>query len=534
MFAVKIELLTGRYAATEYNDRNRAEWPPHPARFFSALVAALHDTDTTAPGEREALLWLEQQEPPAIVADNEQGIARRLVHDVFVPVNDITLVAKLEEAESELQKIPPQHKEWKKKDKSTQKLRSAQTQVEQDPSKTDLEIAFGLLPAHRLRQARAFPSVTPQHPDITFIWNVDPPEDVRVSLTNICARITRLGHSSSMVACAPVTDIPAPTLVPTSDGDKILRTCAAGQLVRLEREHDIHQGVDARIIPFVPQRYGRPGILVEQMSQSTFSNEWILFERVGGDRPGAACGPMFASALRRALLEQHGTRDLHPWLSGHNQDGSPTTEAHTAFVGLPFVGTEYADGSIKGLAIIPPRSITDRTDLLKLIAAWEQKCSVQGTSTMELSYAGGPVIQIRRSQNPSQQMRTLRPATWTRASKRFITATPIALDRNPGDLRSNHESRAHKSAIEAQKIIADACVRIGLPRPLEVEISLSPLLRGSPPPQAFAHFSKDKGHPGRLHAHATITFPTLVAGPVILGAGRYYGLGLFLPTGDKS
>ncbi|MFN8876672.1 MAG: type I-U CRISPR-associated protein Csb2, partial [Gemmatimonadota bacterium] len=39
MFALRLDLLTGRYAATSFDDRRRAEWPPHPARLFSALVA---------------------------------------------------------------------------------------------------------------------------------------------------------------------------------------------------------------------------------------------------------------------------------------------------------------------------------------------------------------------------------------------------------------------------------------------------------------------------------------------------------------
>ena len=39
MFAIRVECLTGRYVATAYDDRSRAEWPPHPARLFSALVA---------------------------------------------------------------------------------------------------------------------------------------------------------------------------------------------------------------------------------------------------------------------------------------------------------------------------------------------------------------------------------------------------------------------------------------------------------------------------------------------------------------
>lgn len=45
MFAITIELLGGSYVATAYNDRDRGEWPPHPARLFSALVATWADGD---------------------------------------------------------------------------------------------------------------------------------------------------------------------------------------------------------------------------------------------------------------------------------------------------------------------------------------------------------------------------------------------------------------------------------------------------------------------------------------------------------
>ena len=94
MLIIEVELLSGRYAATAYNDRSRAEWPPHPARFFSALAAALHDHDPVDAIERDALLWLERQPPPSLDVDLDatEGVGRRRVLDVFVPVNDISLV----------------------------------------------------------------------------------------------------------------------------------------------------------------------------------------------------------------------------------------------------------------------------------------------------------------------------------------------------------------------------------------------------------------------------------------------------------
>ena len=67
-FGIEINFLTERFTATFHNDRRQSEWPPHPARLFSALVAAWADADEPDRSERGALEWLEAQSPPAIAA----------------------------------------------------------------------------------------------------------------------------------------------------------------------------------------------------------------------------------------------------------------------------------------------------------------------------------------------------------------------------------------------------------------------------------------------------------------------------------
>src|SRR5260370_31355857 len=84
MFALAIELLMGRMVATSFSDRNQSEWPPHPARLFSALVSAHHECGSITE-EREALLWLERQPPPSLCAS---AADERTTATVFVPVND--------------------------------------------------------------------------------------------------------------------------------------------------------------------------------------------------------------------------------------------------------------------------------------------------------------------------------------------------------------------------------------------------------------------------------------------------------------
>ncbi len=550
MLAIEIELLGGWYAATAHNDRSRAEWPPHPARFFSALVAALHEVEPVDPGERAALLWLEQQPPPAMDVDlsvNEQS-GRRGVLDVFVPVNDVSLVGDVEKplrearevsiSLADLPKSPNTEKELRKARKAVEKeekklagVLARQNVVDDTPSKSDLKAASALLPDRRTRQVRTFPVVLPARPCFSFIWPAPLPSDLKAAMGRLCERVTRLGHSSSLVRCAIVTGGITPTLVPDEEGGQTMRVVGPGQLGRLETEFARHQGVESRVLPACPQRYGPARSKAEEATRarSLFSSEWVVFERLGGARLMSARGTDLARALRDSLIEQHGAKSLPTSLSGHRADGSPASTPHVAFVALPFVGNEFSDGSIQGCAIVLPRDLpfSDREALLRLVAGWEKNRAVDSDGTMELAGGTLPPVRIRRVELPDKV--TLTPALWCRPARRFVTATPIALDRNPGDLRSNREGASQKASIEAQRSIADSCERIGLPRPTRVEVSLTPLLQGAQPLRAFSPWPAQSGRTPRVRVHADILFASPVSGPVLLGAGRYFGLGLCLP-----
>ena len=89
-FSIEINFLTGRYVATCHNDRRKHEWPPHPARLFSALVAAWADADEPDTLEHSAIEWLESQKPPEISASRAFP---RVATTHFVPVNDISILS---------------------------------------------------------------------------------------------------------------------------------------------------------------------------------------------------------------------------------------------------------------------------------------------------------------------------------------------------------------------------------------------------------------------------------------------------------
>lgn len=551
MLAIEVELLTGRYAATAHNDRGRAEWPPHPARFFSALVAAFHDHEPVDPAEREALLWLEQQHAPALQVDPESRVGRRQVRDVYVPVNDVTLGldTAIRSAEDALFRVDGASMR-KKAENKLAIARRAPLLVDPSRSLTTLATATAIMPAPfvgyggmkdgrpqrqegRTRQVRTFPVVLPETSTFAFLWRYANATDHRAALERLCARVTRLGHSSSLVRCRVVDHDISPTLLPSDEGDITLRVIGSGQLRRLEDAFAIHRGVENRGLPARPQRYGPvPDVAAPAPgAESVFSSDWVIFERVGGSRPVSSRSTDLARALRGALLESHGDRSLPVTLSGHTE-GTPADQPHVAFVALPFVGHEHADGAIMGCALVLPRQLpaSDRETLLRLVAKWEkERADERGILTLAAGTL--PPFRVRRTDVSARV--SVSPALWCRASTRFMSATPIALDKNPGNLRSNQDATARKAASEAQQCISDACLRVVGVRPVSVEVSLAPMLRGAQHVRDFLPWPGRPGRTPRVRVHADIRFEERVHGPLLLGAGRYFGLGLCLPVDDR-
>jgi len=128
---------------------------------------------------------------------------------------------------------------------------------------------------------------------------------------------------------------------------------------------------------------------------------------------------------------------------------------------------------------------------------------------------------------------------WCRPARRWLTVTPIALDRFPGNLRSRELARDRAEA-EAAASVARACVFAGLadsPGQVRVSIRLDAPLVGVPAspggrrsrgqPQ-FPGYQTGSGTP-RACVHAELEFTGPVRGPVLVGAGRYFGYGLCLP-----
>jgi CRISPR-associated protein Csb2 len=118
----------------------------------------------------------------------------------------------------------------------------------------------------------------------------------------------------------------------------------------------------------------------------------------------------------------------------------------------------------------------------------------------------------------------LKKTTWCRASRVWESVTPVLFDRYP---------KAGKVGLSAGDIIAGSCTLVGLPVPEVVSVGKFSSFTGVPPADPKFFPLKD-AQAGRYAAHVTVKFREEVKGPVVLGAGRHYGLGLMRPKGTEA
>lgn len=552
MLALRIEYLTGRVVATRYDNRDEAEWPPHPARVFSALVAAWAEEPDVSSDERAALSWLEQQGAPAISCS---GASVRQVVTHFVPVNDPTLLtAQLQKFQDRLSEasdalvvaeadptIKPARLQAARK--SANEARAKYTaelhkvSAAGPANSASLQTAASLLPDGRVRQPRTFPSVTPEDPCVHLLWADSDASLHRAALDRLAARVTSLGHSASMVLARFVDEAPIPNWWPADTGSSVLRTVAPGQFERLARAWEQHQGIEGRILPFKAQRY-REGVPLDgvELAQGSFTDEWLVFERADRSPLGLPAVVALARAMRGALM-RHADQPVHEMISGHRPDGQPAEHPHLAILPLAHVGHRHADGGVMGIALVLPRHADDsaRRALLRAVGAWEASARQEGgiphadAPVLTVGLGNGQGLRIQRVEWGEASTTTLRAGMWCDPSRRWSSVTPVALDRNPGRLDSADAVVLQRAIREAQRGIVAACLRQGLPQPARIDFSPSPSWAGASHVAAFPAFPPGAGRVRRTRVHVHLEFDQPVKGPVLLGAGRFHGLGVFRP-----
>ena len=540
---IEVNFLTGRFVATCHNDRRQPEWPPHPARLFSALVSAWADAEEPDATERAALEWLESQAPPDIAAS--EAVARRAVSH-FVPVNDASVVSTswYERGADNVSGLAAQlHAEraasdgevTRRAEQIERKLNKARDVGDQvgGAGKTNPASAVAMLPEQRGKQGRFFPSVTPDDPRVRFLWEVQASDEVAEALDRLLRRVTRLGHPSSLVSCRLIANASGATFEVGEAGDN-MRAVRRGQLAELERQFARHRGIKPRALPYASVQYRAVAESARQPEREHKPNtagQWIVFELMPGFRSFPATRAVELATAMRAAVFHHVEDPIPEEISGHLPDGRPTAVPHVAFLPLPYVGFEHADGRLLGLAVSVPDAVSAdaRREVYRAIGNWERSAR---HDDLRLTLGAQGVVHLRRQRGPATLI-SLRTGAWSRASCRWVSATPIALPRHPGRLGRGTAAARARAWASAESSVALACNHVGLPEPMSVEVSPSPLTKGAHPTRRFPAFSQNgrAGRPVRRQLlHASVTFEHPVAGPLMLGAGRFLGLGLMRPA----
>lgn len=558
MIGIEVTFLTGRYVAAAHNRRDGHEWPPHWARMFGALVAAWgeHDED---PADAALLQAMEGWGDPQIAA-SDASYRRASVH--WVPVNDATVLGlalqqrRSVKLDAALQKVadvadgsPARRESAEKRVAAARDVAAQVARLGATPPQTALE----LLPEHRIRQERRFPSLSLDDPRVLFAWlqRTESPVDAS-RLDDLLARVTRLGHSSSMVTCRVVTELPpgGPELrfVPDAEhGDHVLRSVGAGQLDALVSAHRHHQGARPRSMPHRAARYRDRAVRPDTAPpppRSSLSGTMIVFERTAGPKLPVVRAVDVARALRGTLMA-HAADPIpeiisgHVPSSGHGTTTAPSQRPHLAYLPLAFVDHPHATGHLLGAALLLPAAASDEDRASVDAALLTARRAGQGggdvpvrpDAPLRLRLGRAGVVELAPVL-ASHPLHGLVPETWSRSSRTWRTATPIALPRHPGRLPGARGPAARRGWDMATEQVVAACRHVGLPDPAAVHVQLAPVLTGSRHVRDFPRFVQGRGPRQQVRAlvHAEVTFDDPVGGPIVLGAGRYQGLGLMRPA----
>ncbi len=553
-FGIEVNFLTGRCVSSSHNNRKRSEWPPHPARLFSAMVAAWVGAEKPNLSERAALEWLETLPPPSIAASD--AVPRTVVSH-FVPVNDPSIIPRkwyeqrarrISDLTSELQReLSISGGEITKKAARTQRKITELTDVENqilNTGNTNPSSALEMFPEYRGKQERFFPSTTPDEPRVTYLWNIKPQDNILKAFDRLLKRVTRLGHSSSLVSCRIATETPEPNRIPNDEGES-MRAFQAGQLKYLEKKHAYHMGTKPRSLPYIDVSYRtlRDTDSSKSLQMPNTAGEWIVFEFSHESRNFPPTKIVELTTAMHAAILHYAEEPIPEEISGHRTDGSPTIRPHVSFLPLPNIGFEHSDGRILGIAVSLPKVLKEssRRAVLRAIGRWENEVSTlqsrrnkKTTIVLRLTLGAVGVMNMYRLRSPTSLV-SLRPPIWQHASRHWVSATPIALPRHPGSLSRGTSSARAKAWAEAESAVRTACSHVGLSEPLSVKVSLSPFLVGARPVRSYPVFNQRNKNGKKLFrqlVHASLKFENLVSGPLVIGSGRFRGLGLMRPVTD--
>jgi CRISPR-associated protein Csb2 len=499
----------------------RPEWPPSPARLFQALVAGVASGKTLSAEDRVALAWLEQREPPVIAAPAKRDGGGFIN---YVPNNDLDSVGR-------------------------------------DPHRV-AEIRAGKLIKPLLFDARI---------GLLYAWTFDDGEEHAQRLCGVAERLYQLGRGVDMAwARGEISDADQ---VETrfaahgggifrpgaGDGGVVLPSPLKGSLASLERRfveigsrfRTVRSGRQAQQIysqaskpRFAPVVYGGlPQRLPFDLRELTDKEDFGAWPLVRAVELVEHIRDLAATALKNRRPDAAATVD-RVFVGRDAKEADKA--ARIRIVPLPSIGSVHVVPAIRRVLIeVPPNcpfSGADIQDAFSGLLVSEQVDSETGEviETRLLSAEDRDMLRnygvdvrnghrVWRSVTPvvlpeTAARRRIDPQRLRRelAATREAGGTPLK-EAKSGAERLSEERRAVAAVAQALRHAGVTA------HPEAIRVQREPLSGRGARAEEFApgmRFAKE-----RLW-HIEITFAEQLRGPLVIGDGRYLGLGLMAPERD--
>lgn len=503
----RVLLITVRFHDGRYH--GTGDWPPSPARLFQALVAGIGNEGPLSEVVSRALEWLEGLEPPVIASPVMTSGMTIPKH--FVPNNDLDAHGGFA---SKLGKTRTGIKVWK-------------------PKLFDQETAF------------------------LYAWRFDDTDDSRAHAQGICKYAERLYQLGRGVDQAwAVGEIIEPKdleeLLPGYRGvvhsptggrhGTVLACPHPGSLRSLKDRYEEMgqrfkaqgQGRSGRLqftqAPkprFMPTTYDSPPSrqVFELHSRTSEAHlvAWPLF-RISALVVAVRGGAL--ARLKLALPDQE--NQIEECLVGRKADGrDPVPKAaRVRILPLPSIGHAHADEAIRRVLVeVPAGCLLRSDDVFWAVSGLEltgpdsanhpdSVLTATSDDSMLWHYGLGDRKEVR--------WRTITPAALPETAKRRrIEPTRRSAEAKRGSERATEQQHAAREVAQALRHAeVSACVDI-------IRVQREPFEAKGERVEAFAlgtRFQKER----LWHVELILREP--VSGPLVIGDGRYYGLGFMAPV----
>lgn len=478
------------------------EWPPAPARLFQALVASA-GPDLDDPQVERALTWLEALGPPQV---GTPPATRGQAVTWYVPHNDLDAKGG-------------------------------------DPAKVaDLRVAKDVHPWLL-------------HPDTPFlyVWRV-PPEAAAPHLDTLARIVDGLYQFGRGIdpAWARLEVVDAPgwadllgrwpgTLHEPAEiglGGTSLACPTAGSLASLRVRF---QRMGERLTPYGKGRSQKilfsqpPKPRFRQVAYDARQRGALIGLRSADDPSRFVTWPLdrahdLVIALRDAAVQRleealpHATEDIRRALIGRTeQQAHVPTEARVQFVPVPSIGHPEADRQIRRVLVQIGPSVTLRPeDLLWALSGLTLPHSTTGVSLITTLGEDDSILRhFGHAKVASDLWQTITPiAVPERAARRRIDPEHPEADAKDGPERAAEHARAEQA-------IRQALRHAGLHGSVaEIRVQREPFSKRGARAEAFAASPR---FPKERLWHAEVRFHQPCRGPLVVGSGRFAGLGLLEP-----